>query len=272
MTKNAVWSSSYAELVNRHEGLLNQRQQETLRTSRVAVLGMGGLGGTCFEILVRSGIGAFHIIDRDVFESSNLNRQIFAFRGTVGEKKTAVAERFARDISPDIEIRPFDTVTAENIDAVLEGVDVIVQCIDDLPLCVLVARQARRRSIPLVEGWALPYGNVRVFDESTVDLEEAYGLDTKGRNLDAISETEWRRAGMTLFENLGRTGNIRQFYSDDAAELIQSGRIPSFAPMAWMTSCMMATEAIKILLGWGEIARAPGFTYYDPYTNTALKT
>ena len=89
---------------SRTELLLGKRAMEKLSASRVAVFGIGGVGGYVCEALVRSGVGAFDLIDNDRVCLSNLNRQIIATRKTVGKYKTEVMKERMLDINPDADI------------------------------------------------------------------------------------------------------------------------------------------------------------------------
>ena len=97
------------EIFSRGASLLGEDGIARLRSSRVAVFGVGGVGGFAAEALARSGVGALDLIDHDTVSPSNINRQIIALHSTVGRKKVEVmAERIA-DICPDTVVRTFDT-------------------------------------------------------------------------------------------------------------------------------------------------------------------
>ncbi len=259
------WPESYREMVDRNLGLITEDQQERLRGSRVCVFGMGGIGGPAFEVLVRCGIGSFAVVDRDTFEPTNLNRQIHADRSSLGRKKVEAARDRALAINPEVAVVTFDRVGVETIGGILAGADAAVLAIDELEPCLVISRKARDLSIPLVEGWAIPYGNVRVFTPETPTLEEAYGLPTQGRAVSDIDPEEMERLGLSVLEGLGRIDGVADFYGDLAVERILAGQTPSFAPLVWLTSVLMALETVKVLLGWGEIATGPRFTLYDPF-------
>ena len=259
------WSDQYSEMISRNIGLLTLEQQERLRSSKAAVLGVGGLGGTIFEVLVRSGVGRFAIVDRDAFDPTNMNRQIFANRQTLGKRKIDVAAEWARAVNTDVELDAFDRVGEDNIDDILQGADVAILAIDSLAPCVIASRKCRQLGIPLVEGWALPYENVRVYTRDTPTLEESYGLPTQGRQIADIPDEEFRTIQTALLLGLGKIEGVRDFYPDAAIQKIRQGHITSFAPMVWLTAVLMATEAIKVLLNWGRLALAPDFALYDPF-------
>ena len=262
---HAQWQAAYAATVERNIGIVSEEEQERLRTATCALPGLGGIGGVVLEVLVRSGVGNFRVVDKDTFELSNLNRQVLAVAGTIGRRKIDAAEESARTINPDVTVRKWERVNEDNVGEVLDGADVVVQAIDQLRPCLVVARKARELGIPLVEGWAIPFGNVRLFTRETPTLEEAYGLPTAGRAVADIGDDELRRLQTDLLFGLRRIQGVEGFYSSEALDRIRQGHIPSFAPMVWFTAVLMAVETIKVLLGWGAPALAPAFALYDPF-------
>ena len=232
---------------------------------------MGGIGSPAFEVLVRCGIGKFNIVDMDEFEPTNMNRQIFAFPHTMGRRKIDVAEECAKEINPDVRIDKYDRVDEDNIAEILNNSDIAVLAIDELKPCLIISRKAREMNIPLVEGWAIPYGNVRVFTSQTPSLEEAYGLPTQDRPVSSITEEEFKKLGNEVLFGLGRIEGIPDFYTDEVVKRIAEGHISSFAPMVWLTSVLMALEAVKVLLNWGKTALGPDFTLYDPFQHRVPK-
>ncbi len=269
-----MWPDSYRQMVDRNIGLLTVEEQQRLRESKVCVLGLGGLGGVAFEVLVRCGIGTFSVVDKDTFEASNLNRQLLAVNETLGRRKIDVAVERAKAINPDVVVETAETVTRQNVDHLLAGAAAAVMAIDQLPPCLLVSRAARRLGVPLVEGWAIPFANVRTFTGETPTLEECYGLPTIGRELETITVDELKQCQMKVLFGLGRFDGVNDYYDEAAVEQIKQGRLTSFAPMVWLTAVLMAVETTKVLLGWGDLALAPEVALYDPFRNLipALKT
>ena len=151
-----VWSNSYWERVTRNIGPITFQEQEIIRTSRVAVLGVGGLGGPLAENLVRSGCQDLVICDFDVFDESNLNRQICTIED-IGKRKIDVMAEFLRKIDPEVAIKKFFKITERNIDAVLESVKVVALTLDDPATSIFIARECRKRGIPMVESWGVPF-------------------------------------------------------------------------------------------------------------------
>src|SRR5215471_10314811 len=117
---------SYGEAFSRHRGLVAAAEQARLQRSRVAIAGLGGVGGVHLATLARLGIGSFHIADPDRFELANFNRQHGATIAALGRRKATVMERQARAINPDLRLRVFpEAVTPRNVTAFLDGVDVL---------------------------------------------------------------------------------------------------------------------------------------------------
>jgi molybdopterin/thiamine biosynthesis adenylyltransferase len=255
----------YGDMVSRNLGLLTEVQQQRLRSAKASVLGVGGIGGVAFEVLLRCGVGRFAIVDRDTFEPSNLNRQILATQQTLGRKKTEVALERAHAIHPDAVVDAWEAVNEETVGPILEDADVAVMAIDDLRPCLLASRKAREVHVPLVEGWAIPFGNVRVFTDATPTLEEAYGLPTAGRPVADVDDDELAELQAKVLLGLTRIEGVADFYDAETRRRAVEGHISSFAPMVWFTAVLMALEAVKVILGWGDLALAPGYGLYDPF-------
>lgn len=137
---------------SRTELLIGTEAMERLKNARVAVFGIGGVGGYTVEALVRSGIGTIDIIDDDKICLSNLNRQIYATRSTVGKYKVDVAKERILDINPDITVNIHRTFylpeTAEQFD--FSQYDYVVDAIDTVTGKLQLAEQAKAAGTPLI--------------------------------------------------------------------------------------------------------------------------
>lgn len=125
----------------RTESLLGTAAMERLSTARVAVFGIGGVGGHAAEALVRSGIGAIDLVDGDTVAESNINRQIIALHSTVGMLKTSVAAERFRDINPEVKIQEFPIRFSEETAAKFDfsEYDYVIDAVDDVRAKVLLA-------------------------------------------------------------------------------------------------------------------------------------
>ena len=137
---------------SRTELLLGQEGMTKLKNARVAVFGVGGVGGYVVEALARSGVGALDLVDKDTVSLSNINRQIIALHSTVGRLKTEVAAERARDINPNI------CVTTHNIFYLSETAaqfdfskyDYIVDAIDTVSGKLALVEQANKAGTPII--------------------------------------------------------------------------------------------------------------------------
>ncbi len=267
-----MWSPYYEKLVNRNLGLLTAEQQEKLKNSCVAVCGLGGLGGIIAEILARTGIESFRLLDNGTFEASNLNRQIFCFQETLGRYKTDVTEEFLKKINPDIRVVKEREITEGSVDRFLSGVTVVALTIDSILPVLILSRASRRLKIPLVEGWAVAYGNVRVFTHETPSVEEVYGFPTIGKPLSELTPELAKQLMFQSLLTLQSVDGLNAYYPPSAAQrLMEKGEGTTLAPMVWMTCVMMAMEVFKVILNWGDMALAPNFAFYDGFSHRIPK-
>ena len=132
--------------------LLGEEGLEKLKKSRVAVFGIGGVGGYVAEALARSGVGALDLIDTDVVSVSNINRQIIALHSTVGRKKTEVMAERIKDINPEIQVTVHDVFylpeTAAEFD--FSKFDYVVDAIDTVSGKIALVEQACRVNTPVI--------------------------------------------------------------------------------------------------------------------------
>src|SRR6185312_9358764 len=122
---------SFSEAFDRNIGWLSEWEQLALKGKRVAIAGMGGVGGFHLLTLARLGVGAFSIADLDRFEVANFNRQVGASLATLGRAKVDVLAEMALAINPDLHIRRFpEGVQPGNIDDFLAGADLFIDGFD----------------------------------------------------------------------------------------------------------------------------------------------
>ena len=267
------WNEQYRDLVQRNLGLLSEEEQNRLKKSTVCIFGIGGLGGIILEILTRSGVERFRIVDNDAYETSNRNRQIFAFDDTDGQKKVAVAAQFCRRINPDIQIETFENIGEDNCAQILEGADVGVLVLDDVKACLNIARTARRMQIMLVEGWALPFANVCTFTPESASFEQTYGLaEIENVPVSQISDEQNWVLMMKILLRFGSVEGVADYFTDETLKKLASGMVPSWAPMVWFNATRIAVEVTKVLLNWGDLTLSPDFAIYDPFCNRIPQT
>ena len=137
---------------SRTECLLGGGALETLRRSRVAVFGIGGVGSFAVEALARVGVGHFVLVDGDLVCLTNLNRQLIALHSTIGLPKVDVMAGRVRDINPDAEVETFKTFyLPENADRFdLSRCDYIVDAVDTVAAKAELAARARQAGVPVI--------------------------------------------------------------------------------------------------------------------------
>jgi len=137
----------------RNMGTLGPDGQARLLRSTVAVVGLGGLGGYVAEALARMGIGRLILIDGDVFEEHNLNRQLFSSEEVLGQAKALVARQRIAEVNSAVEvIAHTTTLTSQNVTTLLAGADVVVDALDRLPTRLVLQDGAQKLGIPMVHG------------------------------------------------------------------------------------------------------------------------
>jgi len=248
--KMNTWTQPYWEHIIRNIGPITFEEQELIRTTRVAVLGAGGLGGPLAENLVRAGCQNLVICDFDVFDESNLNRQICT-TDDLGKRKIDVVEDFLQKIDPEINIRKFFKITQQNISEVLEDVKVIALTLDDPATSIFIAREARKRGIPMIESWGVPFLFTWWFTPNSVDYEECYGLETKKFDYFELSNLKKEinlATYQALLPNVFKMPGVREKYDREpgAFEEMMNSSIGarSFAPFVRITSDLLSVDVI----------------------------
>ncbi len=138
---------------SRNMNMLSKEENEKLKDFRVCVIGCGGLGGYILEFLGRLGVGYLTAVDGDVFEISNLNRQIISDETNIGMKKAIMFKKRMSQVNSNIEINAIDEfLSLNNAEKILQGHHVIVDALDNLSMRKLLQKQCKEQSIPLVHG------------------------------------------------------------------------------------------------------------------------
>lgn len=134
-------------------GTLGWDGQLRLLRSRALVVGAGGLGGYLVEGLARMGVGRLHVVDGDVFQEHNLNRQLYCSEDSLGRPKAEVAVERARAANGAVQVTSHDCFFDEsNADSLLADADVAVDALDSIHARLLLQEAAARRGVPMVHG------------------------------------------------------------------------------------------------------------------------
>ena len=184
--------------LQRTEMLFGEQAMQKLKDARVAVFGLGGVGGAATEALARSGIGALDLIDNDSVSLTNLNRQIIALHSTLGMKKTDAARARVLDIAPGCSVRTHDLFflpeTADRID--FGAFDYVVDAIDTVAGKLCIIEKCNQSGTPVIS--SMGTGNKR--DPGALRLGDIY--ETSVCPLARVMRRECRKRGISSLKVL----------------------------------------------------------------------
>lgn len=211
------------ERYDRNFNTLSPEDQKKLSGSRVAVVGLGGLGGGVCELLARIGVGQLTLIDGDVFDASNLNRQLLSREDLIGTPKARAALERVGAINSEVRARSIEAFAdEENLFDMIRDADLVLDCLDSIHTRFILQDAARKAGIPLVSGAiAGVSGQVFVIFPGDRGYELIYGPRDEHRP----------GAGGKGIETI--TGNI--------------------AYCALLVASLQASEAVKVLLNRGKV-------------------
>jgi molybdopterin/thiamine biosynthesis adenylyltransferase len=257
---------TYDLAFSRNIGWVTRDEQQILRRKRIAIAGMGGVGGSHLLTLTRLGIGGFHLADFDTFELANFNRQAGAMLSTTGQSKVETLAKQARDINPELNITTFpEGVTRENLGLFLEGVDVYVDGLDFFTLGVrrAVFTACADAEIPAVTAAPLGMGTALLnFMPGQMSFEDYFCLEGQAE------EEQLLRFLLGLSPAMLQRG----YLVDPSAVDLANHRGPSTAMACELCAGVAATQVLKILLGRGKIIAAPRGLHFDAYRNKLATT
>lgn len=228
---------------NREEMLIGKEALEVLKNSRVAIFGIGGVGGYVAEALVRAGIGELDFVDNDVVSLTNLNRQIVALHSTLGKLKIEVMKERALDINPNVKINTHNCFyLPENADKFdFAQYDYVVDAIDTVSGKIALAQQSQLTKTPIIS--AMGAGNKL----NPLSFEVTDIFKTKTCPLAKVMRKELKKRGI---------GGLKVVYSTESplkplpteeqtAKRMTAGSI-SFVPP--LVGLLIASEIVKDLL------------------------
>ena len=249
----------YDTAFSRNIGWVTHAEQEKLRGSRIAIAGLGGVGGAHLLTLARLGVSHFNIADFDDFDVHNLNRQAGAFMPFMGQTKIATVARMALDINPEIDLRLFPKgVQPENVDEFLRDVDVYVDGLDFfvLPTRRMVFAKCREKGIPALTAAPLGMGVAFLYFSPTGMSFEDY-FKVEGHE----SQEQYAR----FIAGLSPAMLNRDYLVVPEAVNFQEGRGPSTIMACDLCAGVMGTSVLKLLLGRGTIRAVPWGMHFDAY-------
>jgi len=257
---------SYEQAFDRNLGWVSESEQQILRSKRVAIAGLGGVGGAHLLALTRLGIGRFTLADFDHFELHNFNRQVGANLSSIGRPKIDVMAEMALGINPELDLVRFERgVDDGNAKAFLDGVDLYI---DGLDFFVLDVRQrifklCAERGIPAITVAPLGMGAaLLVFLPGEMTFEQYFRMGSSSRAEKAA------RFLVGLSPSMLQMG----YLVDPSRVDLAAGRGPSTPIACELCAGIAAAEALKVLLGRGRVRAAPWGLHFDAYKNRLKRT
>ncbi len=256
----------YKEAFSRNIGWVTREEQEVLKGKRIAIAGMGGVGGIHLLTLARLGIGSFNISDLDSFEIANFNRQAGAMVSTLGKPKVETLAIMARDINPELDIRIFPNgISKDNVKEFLKNIDLYIDGMDFFSYDIRQILFSTCEVLKIPATTAGPLGMSAAllnFIPGKMKFEEYFCWENQ-------SDEE---KGIRFLLGLAPAGLQFGYLVDPSAVDIENHRGPSTAMACQLCAGLAASEALKILLGRGKVLAAPWGLQFDAYKNRLTKT
>jgi molybdopterin/thiamine biosynthesis adenylyltransferase len=228
-----------------------QETLEKVRNTVVAIAGFGGVGAITAELLARWGINRFRLLDKDRYDPSNLNRQLFATSKTLGRYKAEVAADRIKEIHPaaEIELVIKDRVDNENVHDFVKGAGIVIQTADS-PSCQIFYRAARKYHVPIINGYSTLIGcRIQTYDyreDAWAYRLEEYRDRVKGRGRKDL--TAMTRQELDVFDSQ-----------------VMHPAMPTVNFVTNIAGALIVAEAIKLLTGTGKVCKYPKAWDIDIY-------
>ncbi len=222
-------------ILDRTELLIGKENIEKLKSKRVAVFGVGGVGGFAVEALARTGIGTLDLIDKDVVDETNINRQIIALQSTIGQPKVEVAKQRCLDINPEITVNTHQVFylpeTADQFN--FKEYDYVVDAIDTVTGKLQLIEAANEAGVPIIS--SMGAGNK---------------LDPTQFEVADISETSVCPLAKVMRKELRDRGieHLKVVYSKEQPIKVDADSPGSVAFVPSVVGLIIASEVIKDLL------------------------
>ncbi|CAM3664059.1 HesA/MoeB/ThiF family protein [Polynucleobacter arcticus] len=194
--------------------------QEKLLSSRILIIGAGGLGSAAAPYLAAAGVGTITLIDHDTVELTNLQRQIMHSQRSIGKSKVSSGKEFLQGINPNLIITTHEVKASEALlDSLLPNIDIVLDCTDNFATRHLINAACFKHQVPLISGSALQFdGQISVFD----------------------------------FRNPASPCYACLFSPEDRPEEVSCASMGIFSPLVGIIGAMQAAQALQVLIGFGQ--------------------
>ena len=233
-----IMSNLYNDMIARQKEIISQINQEKIKNSKVTVVGCGGLGGTIIEQLIRSGFENLTILDEDVFDKTNLNRQVRSNIDTLDKPKALITKEAMKKINPNITIdAKVERLCEDNVSKIIKDSDIVIDALDNIYSRVVLARASQEKGIPFIHSAVeKTSGQITVITKNTPSYEELFRLKSKNKKLSDARE---------YLENLSN----------------RKPQVLGITPAIF--GSLQVNEAIKIITESNDILYAPKVLLFD---------
>lgn len=258
-------SFDYTEAFSRNRGWITGSEAEKLSHVKVAIAGMGGVGGHYAEVLARLGVQRFHIADFDKFEIGNFNRQNGALVSNIGRAKIEVLQERILQINPNAEITTFPNgVNDDNLADFIKGVDLYCDGLDFfvLKLREKLFRALKENNIPAITVAPIGMGAaLLVFDKDSMSFDDYFGMH---------KETDIKGKALRFLIGLSPSMQQSKYLVEKSRMNFETQKAPSLPMGCYLCGGVLGSTALKILLQRGRVYTAPHSLHYDIYNNTLV--
>ncbi len=268
---------NYEEAFSRNIGWVTKEEQQKLRKTKVAIGGLGGVGGDHTIVLTRLGIGNFHISDLDDYDVPNFNRQAGANMSTLGKPKAAIMEETILGINPEATVKNFDNgITDDNLEEFLEGVDIYVDSLDVFALEIRrkVFRRCYEKGIPTITAAPMGMGTAfLVFMPGKMSFDEYFNIIDPSPNASEYEKEQLFNDNIIRFV-IGVSPSVQQrhYLVDRSSVNFLKQKLPSVCMGVSLAAGTLCSNVLKLVLKRGEIVHAPCGLHFDAYRNKLIKT
>ncbi len=256
--ENIPATFDYQKAFSRNLGFIKPEEQERLRKARIAIAGLGGVGGIQAVALARMGVGRFTLADLDIFELTNFNRQMGASVDTIGRKKTEVTREMIHAINPTAEVRTLDQgIQPSTIDTFLEGADLVIDALDFGCFDERFLLYAKTREKGLWVFNVAPPGfgySLFVFDPCGMSFEDYFDL-----------KPDMTHEAKIFAMSYGISPSLLAFrYLDSRNINVKESRFPCVSPSFFLVAGVTATEVFNFFTRKRRIQSVPRIHQFDP--------
>jgi molybdopterin/thiamine biosynthesis adenylyltransferase len=253
----------YEELFQRNFGIFEPEEQERIRDAKVVIIGCGGIGGAIAIALARSGVGHFVLMEPEVYELSNMNRQIACFTDTLGINKAVCTEDEILRINPEAKVTVHErALVPAEIEEVIKLGDIIVPAMDAWPLSLTVLEVARKLGKPAIMSYPVgALGRVCTFLADSPSVAECLAMPF-GFGYEELKEYTERPEARGILQYYVTEGAWREEWFDRWCE----GELPhaQLCTIVWITSSLAAMEILKLITGKWKPVVAPYYWHITP--------